>query len=94
MGVNGRYRLDMLKLRSDQTDTLSIDLRQRRLNGDGRLLALGHTRGRSRSQKKQKPPFKDPETPAAAGHNRPFPVAAEISRRVARACVDDVSGQE
>ena len=48
-GEGRAFRLEMLKLSSDQTDTLSIDLRQRRLNGDGRLLAFGHTRGRSRS---------------------------------------------
>ena len=28
----------VLKLRSDQTDSVSVDLHQQRLNGDGRLL--------------------------------------------------------
>jgi hypothetical protein len=41
----------LLKLRSDQTDTVSVDLHQQRLNGDGRLLSFGHTCGRLRSQK-------------------------------------------
>jgi hypothetical protein len=61
----------MLKLRSDQADSVSVDLHQQRLNGDGRLLFFGHTCGRLRSQK-SKPPFKDPETPAAVGQILPI----------------------
>jgi hypothetical protein len=34
---------ELLKLRSDQTDSVSVDLHQQRLNGDGRLLSFGHT---------------------------------------------------
>jgi hypothetical protein len=30
---------NLLKLRSDQTDSVSVDLHQQRLNGDGRLLS-------------------------------------------------------
>jgi hypothetical protein len=60
-----------VKLRSDQTDSVSVDLHQQRLNGDGRLLSFGHTCGRLRKAKKLKPPFKDPETPAAVGQDRP-----------------------
>jgi len=41
----------LLKLRSDQTDSVSVDLHQQRLSGDGRLLSFGHTCGRLRSQK-------------------------------------------
>jgi hypothetical protein len=32
----------VLKLRSDYTDSVSVDLHQQRLNGDGRLLSFGH----------------------------------------------------
>jgi hypothetical protein len=32
------------ELRFDQTDSVSLDLLQQRLNGDGRL-SFGHTRG-------------------------------------------------
>jgi hypothetical protein len=46
--------LHLLKLRSDQTDSVSVDLRQQRLNGDGRLLSFGHTRGRLRRRKIKK----------------------------------------
>ena len=42
---------EMLMLRSDQTDSVSVDLHQQRLNWDGRLLSFGHTCGRLRSQK-------------------------------------------
>jgi len=38
-------------LRSDQTDSVSVDLHQQRLNGDGRLLFFGHTCDRLRSRK-------------------------------------------
>jgi hypothetical protein len=65
-------RNHVLKLRSDQTDSVSVDLHQQRLNGDGRLLSFGRTCGRLRSAKNQKPPFKDPETPAAVGHERSY----------------------
>jgi hypothetical protein len=41
----------LLKRRSDQTDTVSVDLQQQRLNGDGRLLSFGHTYGRFRKAK-------------------------------------------
>ena len=41
----------VLKLRSDQTDSVSVDLHQQRLNGDGRLLFFGHTCDRLRSRK-------------------------------------------
>jgi len=41
----------MLKLRSDQTDSVSVDLHQQRLNGDGRLLSFGHTCGRLPGEK-------------------------------------------
>ncbi len=41
----------MLKLRSDQTDSVSVDLHQQRLNGDERLLSFGHTCGRLRGRK-------------------------------------------
>src|ERR1700693_1023663 len=41
----------LLKLRSDQTDSVSVDLHQQRLNGDGRLLSFGHTCGRLRRRK-------------------------------------------
>jgi hypothetical protein len=44
-------RTDVLKLRSDQTDSVSVDLHQQRLNGDGRLLSFGHTCGRLRRRK-------------------------------------------
>jgi hypothetical protein len=62
----------LLKLRSDQTDSVSVDLHQQRLNGDGRLLSFGHTYGRLRKAKNQKPPFKDPETPAAVGQQSTY----------------------
>jgi hypothetical protein len=62
----------LLKLRSDQTDSVSVDLHRQRLNGDERLLSFGHTCGRLRSQKNQKPPFKDRETPAAVGSEAAF----------------------
>jgi len=42
---------DLLKLRSDQTDSVSVDLHQQRLNGDGRLLSFGRTCGRLRRRK-------------------------------------------
>jgi hypothetical protein len=61
----------VLKLHSDQTDSVSVDLHQQRVNGDGRLLSFGLTCGRLRSQKKQKQPFKDPETLAEVGHKQP-----------------------
>ena len=41
----------LLKLRSDQTDGVSVDLHQQRLNGDGRRLCFGHTCGRLRRRK-------------------------------------------
>jgi hypothetical protein len=41
----------LLKLRSDQTDSVSVDLHQQRLSGDGRLLSFGHTCGRLRRRK-------------------------------------------
>src|SRR5437899_10182933 len=44
-------RSSMLELRSDQTDSVSVDLHQQRLNGDGRLLFFGHTCDRLRSRK-------------------------------------------
>jgi len=47
-------RRKLLKLRSDQTDSVSVDLHQQRLNGDGRLLSFGHTCDRLRSRKKSK----------------------------------------
>jgi hypothetical protein len=66
-----RYSTDpndyVLKLRSDQTDSVSVDLHQQRVNGDGRLLSFGLTCGRLRSQKKRKQPFMHPETPAEVG---------------------------
>jgi hypothetical protein len=68
-GVHGSA--DVLKLRSDQTDIASVDLHQQRSNGEGRLLSFGHTCVRLRSQK-IKPPFTNPETPAAVGHNQPY----------------------
>jgi hypothetical protein len=43
--------INVLKLRSDQTDSVSGDLHQQRLNGDGRLLSFGHTCGRLRRRK-------------------------------------------
>jgi hypothetical protein len=33
----------MVKLRSDQSDSVSVDLHHRQLNGDGRLLSFGHS---------------------------------------------------
>jgi hypothetical protein len=33
----------VVKLRSYQTDSISVDLYQQRLNWDGRLLSFGHT---------------------------------------------------
>jgi hypothetical protein len=41
----------LLKLRSDQTNSVSVDLHQQRLSGDGRVLSFGHTCGRFRSRK-------------------------------------------
>src|SRR6202521_2096010 len=41
----------LLKLRSDQTNSVSVDLHQQRLSGDGRVLSFGHTCGRLRSRK-------------------------------------------
>ena len=41
----------VLKLCSDQTDSVSVDLRQQRSNGEGRLLSFIHSCGRLRSQK-------------------------------------------
>jgi hypothetical protein len=63
---------NLLKLRSDQTNSVSVDLHQQRLNGDGRLLSFGHTCGRLRRRKIKKPPFRDPETPAAVGQKRNY----------------------
>jgi hypothetical protein len=34
--------LNLLKLRPDQTDSVSVNLHQQRLNGDGRPLSFGH----------------------------------------------------
>jgi hypothetical protein len=62
----------MLKLRSDQTGSVSVDLHQQRVNGDGRLLSFGLTCGRLRSQKKQKQPLMHPETPAEVGQAESF----------------------
>jgi hypothetical protein len=47
----GFVPVQVLKLRSDQTDSVSVDLHQQRLNGDGRLLSFGHTCGRLRKAK-------------------------------------------
>jgi hypothetical protein len=41
----------LLKLRSDQTNSVSVELHQQRLSGDGRVLSFGHTCGRLRSRK-------------------------------------------
>ena len=60
----------LLKLRSDQTDCVSVDLNQQRLNGDERLLSFGHTCGHVAQPNDQEPPFNDSETPAAGGHKR------------------------
>ena len=62
----------VLKLRSDQTDSVSVDLHQQRLNGDGRLLfccsvVLRPCLRPPAQPKNQKPPFENPETPAAVG---------------------------
>jgi len=50
-------RRKLLKLRSDQTDSVSVDLHQQRLNVDGRLLPFGHTLRPPAQPKNQKPPF-------------------------------------
>jgi hypothetical protein len=54
------------------TDSVSIDLHQQRLNGFGRLLSFGRTCGRLQKPKNHKPPFKNPETLAAVGHEQTF----------------------
>jgi len=41
----------LLKLHSDQTNSVSVELHQQRLSGDGRVLSFGHTCGRLRSRK-------------------------------------------
>jgi len=41
----------LLNLCSHQTDSVSVDLHQQRLNRFGRLLSFGHTCGRVRSRK-------------------------------------------
>ena len=51
LGLTIPQSLQVLKLRSDQTDSVSVDLHQQRLNGDGRLLSFGHTCGRLRRRK-------------------------------------------
>jgi hypothetical protein len=76
----------LLKLRSDQTDSVSVDLHRQRLNGDERLLSFGHTCGRLRSQNNQKPSFKDRETPAAVGQ---FQTVALTSHFCREAAVDE-----
>jgi hypothetical protein len=45
------YRL--LKLRSDQTDSVSVDLHQRRLDADGVPFSFDHTCGRLRGPEKK-----------------------------------------
>jgi hypothetical protein len=45
------YRL--LKLRSDQTDSVSVDLHQRRLDADGVPFSFDHTCGRLRGREKK-----------------------------------------
>jgi hypothetical protein len=43
----------LLKLRSDQTDSVSVDLHQRRLDADGVPFSFDHTCGRLRGREKK-----------------------------------------
>src|SRR5205823_553312 len=60
---------DVLRLRSDHTDSDSVDLHQRRLDGTDTCCPLPCLRPFAQP-KNQKPPFKVPETPAAVGQLR------------------------
>jgi len=73
----------LLKLGSDRTDSVGVDLHQQRLNGDGRLLSLGHVCGPLAQPKDQEPPFKDFETSAAVGQLRSYARIPETGRSVA-----------
>jgi hypothetical protein len=69
----------VLKLGSDQTDSVSVDLHQQRLNGDGRLLSFGHTCDRLRSRKIKSRHSRILRHRRQIGQLLPFAVAAGIS---------------
>ena len=70
----------LLKLRSDQTNSVSVDLHQQRLGGDGRVLSYGHICGRLRSRKIKSRRTRILRHRRQSAQLLPFGVAAEISR--------------
>jgi hypothetical protein len=72
------YRL--LKLRSDQTDSVSVDLHQRRLDVDGVPFSFDHTCGRLRGPEKKSRHSKIVRYRRQSAHNRPYHCVVNCSR--------------
>ena len=73
----------VLKLRSDQTDSVSVDLHQQRLNGDGRLLFFGHTCDRLRSRKIKSRHSRILRHRRQSGHEQPYSEVTDSGRSFA-----------
>ena len=69
----------MLRLRSDHTESVSVDLHQQRLDGNGHLLSSAMLAVACAAEKIKSRHSRSPETPAAVGHKRSATCLARAS---------------